>query len=135
MINYFENYELECHCDRCKGRGTARYIDPLFHHRLNLLRDMWGGPINVSDAYRCPEHNAEVGGVANSSHTQGTAADIYVGDPYDFGAEAHAVYERFYQFILDSRLFDAIGHYKNGLFVHVDLRDGGTNPNYYQWEG
>ena len=27
--------------------------------------------------------------------------------------------------------FDGVGIYED--FVHVDCRDGGTNPNYYRW--
>lgn len=135
MKNYFEDWELECHCDQCKGKGTASKIDSLFLHRLNLLRDMWGGPINVSDAYRCPEHNKAVGGSPNSQHRFGTAADIYIGDPYDFSAKAREDYEKFYKFVLNSKLFDGVGHYENNLFVHVDLRSGGTEPNEYRWEG
>ena len=135
MKSYFSSTELECHCPRCEGKHTATNINSLFLHRLNLLRDMWGRPINVSDAYRCPEHNREVGGSPNSQHRYGKAADIYVGDPYDFGKEAREEYERFYDFVLKSKLFDGVGHYENGLFVHVDLRSGGTEPNEYRWEG
>ena len=135
MKNYFSDRELECHCEKCSGAHTSLNINPLFLHRLNLLRDMWGGPINVSDAYRCKEHNAEVGGSPNSQHLYGNAADIYVGEPYDFSKEAHEEYKRFYKFILDSKLFDGIGNYPNGLFVHVDLRSGGTEINKYRWDG
>lgn len=134
MKNCFSDRELECHCDRCKGKDTASRINSLFLHRLNLLRDMWGGPINVSDAYRCEEHNREVGGATNSQHRFGTAADIYVGSPYDFSVEAYAEYKKFFKFVLDSKLFDGVGYYPNNLFVHVDLRSGGNEINKYRWE-
>jgi hypothetical protein len=35
------------------------------------------GGIRLTSAYRCPEGNQAVGGVANSSHTYGRAADMY----------------------------------------------------------
>lgn len=135
MENHFEGWELECQCKVCKGNGTEENINSLFLHRLNLLREMWGDCIYVSDAYRCREHNAEVGGSPNSQHLHGLAADIYVGGKYDFSVAAHEEYERFYKFVLDSKLFDGVGYYPNGLFVHVDLRNHGGSPNGYRWVG
>lgn len=126
MKNYFSESELECHCPRCAGQHTAERIDSNFLHRLNLLRDMWGQPIYVSDAYRCPEHNRDVGGVENSQHRFGVAADIYVD-----GGQAE--YERFFMFVKNSRLFDGVGYYPNEQFVHVDLRSGGSEINTYLW--
>lgn len=43
---------------------------------LNAIRTTYGKPLVVNSAYRSPEHNREVGGVANSYHVQGLAADI-----------------------------------------------------------
>jgi uncharacterized protein YcbK (DUF882 family) len=46
---------------------------------LEALRDIVGDvPIIVDDAYRCPEHNQKVGGVPNSEHVLGLAADIKI---------------------------------------------------------
>lgn len=132
---YFLANELECHCEHCKGQNTASNINSLFLHRLNLLRDKWGGPIGVSDAYRCPVHNKAVGGSPNSQHLYGRAADIYVGRKYDFSKKAREEYEAFFKFVLESKLFDGIGYYPDGLFVHVDLRSDGTELNEYRWNG
>lgn len=43
---------------------------------LEELRVIAGGPLVVSSAYRTPEHNAEIGGVADSRHLTGEAADF-----------------------------------------------------------
>ena len=43
---------------------------------LDPLRARYGKPIKVTSGYRCPVKNAAVGGVANSQHTKGEAADI-----------------------------------------------------------
>lgn len=43
---------------------------------LQPLRDAWGEPIIVGSGYRCPELNKAVGGVRNSDHMYGCAADI-----------------------------------------------------------
>lgn len=118
---YFDDSEIVC---RCCGEGVGIVSDILLE-RLDALRGMYGHPIYCSCVYRCPSHNYEVGGVWNSQHVIGTAADIYVdGD-----------YEEFYQLVINSQLFDGVGHYSIEEFVHVDVRDDGESPNYYLWEG
>jgi uncharacterized protein YcbK (DUF882 family) len=42
---------------------------------LQVLRDVIGR-IDLTNAYRCKEHNADVGGATNSQHIKGKAADI-----------------------------------------------------------
>lgn len=46
---------------------------------LDPLREKYGKPITVSSGYRCPELNRAVGGVSNSQHMKGEAADITTG--------------------------------------------------------
>ena len=48
----------------------------LVHCVLDPIREHWGLPIRVTSGYRCPELNAEVGGVEDSYHMDGCAADI-----------------------------------------------------------
>lgn len=43
---------------------------------LDPLRERWQSPIFVTSGYRCPLLNKKVGGVANSYHLRGMAADI-----------------------------------------------------------
>ena len=38
------------------------------------------GKINISSAYRTPSYNRKVGGVANSQHLYGLAADVTISD-------------------------------------------------------
>jgi uncharacterized protein YcbK (DUF882 family) len=46
---------------------------------LEQVRTFLGGrPITVNSGYRCPKHNAEVGGASNSFHLRAYAADITV---------------------------------------------------------
>ena len=49
----------------------------LCHMVLQPLRDRFG-PIRINSGYRCPELNEAVGGVKNSQHMKGEAADIYL---------------------------------------------------------
>jgi uncharacterized protein YcbK (DUF882 family) len=47
--------------------------------RFKNIRDSFGGPINISSAYRCPAHNKKVGGAGLSIHLWGLALDCAVG--------------------------------------------------------
>lgn len=46
---------------------------------LQPIRDAWKGVIVVNSGYRCEALNKAVGGVKNSQHRLGEAADIKVG--------------------------------------------------------
>ena len=56
------------------------HLDDLVTKVLDNLRDGWGRPIIVTSGYRCKELNAAVGGVCNSQHLGGQAADIVSDD-------------------------------------------------------
>ena len=47
---------------------------------LDGIRTKLGKPILVSSGYRCPMLNKAVGGVANSQHLKGLAADLICAD-------------------------------------------------------
>ena len=68
--------------------------------------------ITINSGYRSPEHNAAVGGVSNSQHVKGTAADIVVEDtdPLTVGQIA--------EHFLNKK--GGIGVYQT--FTHVDTR-------------
>ena len=51
-------------------------MDPEVVSDLDDAREDAGVPFVVTSAYRCPEHNAEVGGVSSSSHVRGYAVDV-----------------------------------------------------------
>jgi len=50
----------------------------LLANKLELVRKLVGKPVNITSGYRCPELNKLIGGVANSAHVDGYAADINV---------------------------------------------------------
>lgn len=122
MSKYFTEAEEVC---KCCGQLPENGMSDVLLSKLDELREKVGEPIHVSCMYRCSKHNAEVGGVPNSQHVDGTAADIYcdnlsVEELADFAVEVG---------------FDGIGRYYGDEFVHVDCRDGGESPNTYTWEG
>lgn len=47
---------------------------------LDNIREKLGRPILISSGYRCPVLNKAVGGVANSQHQKGLAADLVCAD-------------------------------------------------------
>lgn len=47
---------------------------------LDVIREKVGKPILISSGYRCPVLNKAVGGVANSQHQKGLAADLVCAD-------------------------------------------------------
>lgn len=51
---------------------------------LDEIREAWGKPIRVTSAFRCAELNKVIGGVNNSHHKLGLAADIQPQDMRDF---------------------------------------------------
>ena len=45
---------------------------------LQIIRNYITKPLHINSGYRSPEHNKKIGGVENSKHTLGLAADISV---------------------------------------------------------
>ena len=70
-IKYFKKEEFTCKC----GCGLNN-IDLKLVKILDELRAYFNKPIRVSSGCRCKTHNKAVGGVSNSRHILGKAADI-----------------------------------------------------------
>ncbi len=56
--------------------GSRSNMSSFFLEMLNHARGLSEIPFSINSGYRTPEHNRSVGGVSNSSHTRGWAADI-----------------------------------------------------------
>ena len=61
----------------CSSVEQVLNLAYLCHMVLQPLRDRFG-PIRITSGYRCPELNGAVGGVKNSQHMRGEAADIHL---------------------------------------------------------
>jgi len=72
----FEESEYACRCDHCSPLQIAPMQEE-FKHKMQTFRDNYG-PVGVNRGYSCPKHNATVGGVVDSQHIYGRAADIRV---------------------------------------------------------
>jgi hypothetical protein len=84
---------------------------------LQPLRDAIGKPVQVTSGYRSARLNAHVGGVPNSAHLNGLAADIHV----DSDDDARQKFEILKALpAVDSVLFE---HAKNGSrWLHVQTK-------------
>ena len=107
LSNNFNLKEFECKCGKCKNT----IIDAKLISSLQIMRDHFKKPIIINSGYRCTKHNKAVGGVTNSQHTKGKAADIVVKGvaPRDVAAYAASIGIK------------GIGVYKT--FTHIDTRD------------
>lgn len=70
LTKNFKRSEFACKC----GCGFDD-IDPKLVALIQTIRDEVG-PIKISSGCRCVEHNKKIGGVPNSFHTKGKAADL-----------------------------------------------------------
>lgn len=97
---------------------------------LQPIREAWGQPIVVSSGYRCPRLNAAVGGVKNSQHVLGQAADIKAADPRQNG-KLHALIKRMVKSgqLNVGQLIWEYGSKTNPTWVHVSLPRSGKANN------
>jgi len=114
LSEHFSKSELACRC--C---GQLKIENGLVA-ALEQLRTLAGEEVVVHDAYRCTTHNQEVGGVTDSEHTHGMAADVSIP-----GLSLQQMYELALQ--VPTFLNGGIGVYDGG-FLHVDIR-----PHQARW--
>ena len=85
--------------------GVSMVLDP--------LRRIHQQPIIITSGYRCAQLNKAVGGVANSWHTKGNAADIHIQDE----DEARAIFNILKTLpSVDTALFE---HSRSSQWIHV----------------
>ena len=96
--------------------NSGTNMDTNFIYKLEHARELAGIPFRITSGYRTKEHNAEVGGVPNSSHLKGVAADIAVSS----GNERYIILNA-----LIRAGFKRIGVAKT--FIHCDLDDEKSN--------
>jgi putative chitinase len=93
---------------------TPEHLENLKHlaDRMEAVRALFDKPIRINSGYRNPQLNKAVGGVSNSAHAQGHAADFHVDGLDDLTAAKR---------IRDSELeFDQL-IYELGRCVHISF--------------
>lgn len=76
-IEYFTRDEFKCKCGGKYCNGYPAEPDERMVRIANQLRKNLGVPITIVSGLRCKTWNAIQGGVSNSQHMYGEAADIY----------------------------------------------------------
>ena len=77
----FEPQEFRCKCGKCTGYPSFMKKVELQH--LQSIRDHFGKPMTITSGLRCEYENSRAGGVSNSGHLTGYAADFYMAGVTD----------------------------------------------------
>lgn len=94
---------------------------------LDPLRRIIKKPIIITSGYRCEKLNKAVGGVSNSWHQQGNAADIHITDE----GNAREIFEILKTFpSVDTILFE---HSRNSQWIHVQWNMAKTPRHHYNF--
>ena len=124
ITKHFTLEEL-CASATAKARGiqnkpNAQQIISLVYlaaYVLEPLREAMHEPIPISSGFRCEQLNRAVGGVSNSQHMRGQAADLCIGGDMKKG-------RKWFDFIKTHLNFDQLiwEHSSNGTYwVHVSF--------------
>lgn len=108
----FSSTEFDCSCKREDCKVTLIDIDHV--NLLQKVRDELKAPIHINSAFRCKEHNKEVGGASQSRHTVSDATDIIIQ-----GMTPDQVADYF-----DKLGVNGLGRYTT--FTHIDSRPLGS---------
>ena len=80
-IEFFTREEFRCQCGGRYCNGFPEEPEEKMVRTVDEIRRRLGVPVSIVDAggsgVRCKTHNANVGGVANSEHLFGRAADLH----------------------------------------------------------
>jgi hypothetical protein len=129
LTKHFTLEEL-CASATAKARGiqnrpNAQQIISLVYlacYVLEPLREAMHEPIPISSGFRCEQLNRAVGGVSNSQHMRGQAADLCIGGDLEKG-------KRWFNWIKNNLKFDQLiweysrsgTYWVHVSFVHPDL--------------
>lgn len=91
-------------------------VENLIKKVLDPLREWYGKPVYINSGYRCEELNKAVGGVSNSFHLTGCAADIDARDDTEN--------EKLFAYIKTHLPFTELGWEGGGAWVHVAIVKG-----------
>lgn len=94
---------------------------------LDPLRRLYGKPIKINSGFRCEQLNKLVGGVTNSWHQVGNAADIHISS----AEEAKILFSNLQKLpSVDTVLFE---HSKTAQWLHVQWDKTRTPRHHYNF--
>lgn len=92
---------------------VVRNINLLVDNVLDPVRDKFGIPVTITSGYRRPQVNRLVGGVDNSQHMSGCAADFRIK------RGAYLTMRQVFFYIYDTLEFDQLIYYRSKNIIHV----------------
>ena len=107
----FNVNEFTCKCGCGFNNMEQKTID-----LCQTIRDALGVPVRINSGCRCQKHNANVGGVRNSQHLSGVAADL------SCSLGAKAMFDKIKE-LYDAGMIPDLRYciyYQKKNFVHVD---------------
>jgi len=132
----FSPEEFKCTCGRCSGYPS--YMKRVELKHLQKIRDHYGKPMTITCGLRCKAENTAVGGVPNSGHLKGYAADFYmkgVTDTTDNRVKALSWIEQQdnHQFTYGAYMRDSDGLYRTAAFMgnamHTETHKPDAKPS------
>lgn len=134
MGRYFTRAELtasakakELGIDNTPPPAVSVKIDVLINKCLDPIRACWGKPLRVTSGFRCLALNKAVGGVVNSQHVKGEAADLSAGS-----REENL---RLFEYIRQNHAYDQIIDENGGRWVHVSYKAGANRRESLRLKG
>lgn len=123
LTKNFKSNEFNCKC-KCKFPARFQNNRLKLAKNLQIIRDFIGKPLKINSSFRCKAHNKAVGGVSNSQHTTGKAADVKAK-----GMNAFQLGQVIRDLQLEGKIArGGVGQYAS--FVHYDIRG-----HIARWEG
>ena len=120
----FRPREFYCKCGNCLGFPPNKAVTRHLAWVLQQIRDLVNVPIKITSAYRCEQHNKNVGGSTHSQHKLGSAADLQAK-----GLKAQQLHAAILDLVSSKRIPEGgLGLYET--FVHYDIR-----PKKARWNG
>ena len=92
---------------------VVRNINLLVDNVLDPIRDKFCAPVIITSGYRCPQVNKLVGGVNNSQHMSGCAADFHIK------GFTYLMMRQVFLNIYDTMDFDQLIYYRSKNIIHV----------------
>lgn len=99
---------------------VARNINLLVDNILDPVGDVVRTPIIITSGYRCPQVNKLVGGVNNSQHMSGCAADFHVQ------GFTPLMMRQVFLDIYNTMDFDQLIYYRSKNIIHVSYVENGN---------
>lgn len=138
-VKDFEPEEFKCTCGHCTGYPTWMRQVELKH--LQKIRDHFKVPMTITSGLRCSYENNRVGGVPNSGHLIGYAADFYAKGVTDtvnnrVASMAWIVKQDNHKFTYGAYMKDSDGLYRTaasmGNAMHTETKKPTATASYFK---